>query len=1308
MDRGYTVNAPNKAAVVRVEAGADLTIAGRVQTTSGGQVKTGAGTLRLTYPGPNQLSNIGLSDAILNVGAGGDGPSQGFYSFGVADGRVVLGAPGQTNTLGGRLVIGLYTTTAAGAETAGELEIAGGVLNLGGNTLAVGRSNGTSTTAPAGLNSKITVTGGSLTNAGYISLGYNAVLSLAGFNARPSMSLSGGHVHVQNVYLAESSGASSEAHFSGGALDATTTFRLAMASNTVATLTLSGDTVLRTASSVNLEVPYGGTGATGTLRLNGGTLQVRNIVRNGNAGSGTVYFSGGTVRPNASGQTLQNMSAVYVSTNGASVDTSLADYTIQQNLLHDPALGGTDGGLAKSGTGTLTLFGYGSTYTGPTLVSAGTLCVAGLLPPANDVTVASDGELLVGGSATQTVAAASLTLAGSAKLAFAFKLDGASNDRLALSASPALAGKRIALYQLNTRLPFTKNGTYTLLAYSGADPDTTGLSVANAAYGKSYAFSASAGSLTMTISSDAGAASIWAVDASGSWSTAANWTIPPADAAGSSARFDDAITSAATVTTAGETAGALYFNNALGYTLAGDGLTLNGGAAPAAVTVETGSHRLDAPLILSGDAVLDVAPAALLQLGTVNGASSTLTAQGNGTLALTAGPSVQSFLLNVQELSASNSLTVASPITLQRTVTLRPALSTTTTVSSVVSGSSGLTKAGSSTLALSGANTYTGPTTVSAGTLLANSLANGGAASALGASPAAAASLQLGPATFRYTGPAATVNRGYTLAAGSNPVRAATLWTDGDLTLGGACSCSSGAFIKAGPGTLRYTYANGAQTLAVVESAVDNLLNTGVNGDSPTTGFSGFTVSNGKVILGAAGQTNTINVRITVGHYTTTAASAETAGELQLDSGVINCNSTVSIGRGNGTSATAPGGLTSRLTVNGGLFNMTLLATGYLGGAPAATFNARPAVDLNAGTLNVSTYAQIGESRGAIAAFNVRGGTLRCSGQNGSSGLTLGGPQNPSGTGTLNLSGTGVVDVVHNVLLGTNAGGTGTVHLAGGTLVASNIVKGAGAGYVRFNGGTLTPRVPGRTLSGLTATFVSTNGAIVDTSLADGFTVAQNLLTDPALAGAGDGGLIKLGTNTLSLTGAGNTFNGPVSVRGGLLRARLGATNDLHVAGGAFFDALALPCAVGDLTGYGTLTNGEIALAGALNPGTNGAPAGARMTLQNLRLLGGSTFTCDWSTNSLGQVTNDFATVTAALSVDGPGFVDFGRTPSTPLPVPFTATIMSYASLSGSFAGWRAVNTGRTGSPLPTLIVSAAGGFVKVDVRFSGAVLLLR
>lgn len=1315
-DRGYTVAAgssPVRAAVLRLDN--DLTFGGQCLASSGALLKTGPGTLRYTYTGGTQTlaAAEGNADALLNTGANGDSPTAGFHGYTISNGKVILGAAGQTNLINNtRITVGHYTTTDAGAETAGELQIDDGVLSFN-NTLGIGRGNGTTVTAPGGLSSRLTVNGGAVTCA-ILSLGYVGGAPAATFNARPVADINAGLLDAMGeIRIGESQGSVATVNLRGGTLRCPSS-RIVLGGSAGGTgnpcgtgiLNLSGTGVLDVAQNVVLALNAGG--STGVVHLMGGTLIACNIAK-GAGNLGVIVFNGGCLQPRAAGYTMSGLTAAYVSTNGAVIDTTLADYAIGQNLLHAPDAPDADGGLVKLGAHTLTLSSYASTYTGPTVVSNGTLCIAGGLPDNNALAVAAAGEALIGGSATQSVAAASLALDAGATLGFAFALDGSTNDRLTVASSPSFApGSRIALYQLNNRLPFTQNGTYTLLAYSGADPAAANLSCANAAYGKSYAFAASGGNLTVTIAPDTAAASVWNVDASGDWSTGANWSVAPASAAGTQVRFDSAVTAPATVTTAGETVGEIFFNNLNGYTLGGSGLTLDNDTAPALVNVESGSHTLSAPLTLNDNTTINLTSSTFLTLGPASGASATLTAQGNGTLALTAAPSVQSLVFDVPEVGLSNTLTIAPPVTLLRSLTVRPALGTTTTFSGVISGAANLTKVGSSTLSLSADNTYNGRTVVAEGTLTAGTLANGGMASSIGASPSAAVNWALGPATFRYAGPSATIDRGYHLAAGNNPVRAAVMRLDNDLTIGGMCTVWFGAFLKTGTGTLRYTYP-GAQTLANVEGG-DGLLNIGANGDSPTVGFYGYSISSGKVIMGVPGQTNTINNRITIGLYTTTAAGAETVGELELVDGVLNCNTTLSVGRGNGTTVTAPGGISSRFTVNGGTANFFLIGAGYAAGAPTSSFNARPVIDINAGTVNVTSDTRMGDSKGSVATLNVRGGTFRCLGHNNYAGLTLGGAQPDSGTGVLNLMGTGIVDIVHNVLLGAGSStpGNGTLHLEGGTLIASNIVRGAGVGTARFNGGTFRPRSPNRTMTGLTAAYVSTNGAVFDTTLADGYTVAQNLLHDSALAGTADGGLVKLGANTLSLTGTGNTFNGPVDVRAGLLRARLGGTNDLSVAASAFFDALGDRCTVGDLTGTGTLTNGVIALTGALDAGTNGAPAGAKMTVQNLNLVKGSTFVCTWSTNTLGKVTNDFVTVSGTLAPEGAGFFDLGRTEANPIPMPFKTTVMSYGDLSGNFAGWKAVNTGVPSGRALATVVTAANGFVSLEVRYSGTLIMVR
>jgi len=131
-----------------------------------------------------------------------------------------------------------------------------------------------------------------------------------------------------------------------------------------------------------------------------------------------------------------------------------------------------------------------------------------------------------------------------------------------------------------------------------------------------------------------------------------------------------------------------------------------------------------------------------------------------------------------------------------------------------------------------------------------------------------------------------------------------------------------------------------------------------------------------------------------------------------------------------------------------------------------------------------------------------------------------------------------------------------------------------------------------------------------------------------------------------------------------------------------------------------------IAVTGTLDAGTNNAPAGAAMAVQNLSLAGGSTLACDWTTNALGQVTNDFVAVSNILASEGPGFLDLGRTETNAITVPFSATIMSYRTFQGTFTGWKAVNTGLPENKAFATVVTAADGFVTLEIRYGGTIIL--
>jgi len=79
-------------------------------------------------------------------------------------------------------------------------------------------------------------------------------------------------------------------------------------------------------------------------------------------------------------------------------------------------------------------------------------------------------------------------------------------------------------------------------------------------------------------------------------------------------------------------------------------------------------------------------------------------------------------------------------------------------------GTAGLTKTGTGELILTAANTFNGPVTVNQGTLNVTWISNVNGANPLGQSPAAATNLLLANGTtLRYTGGAATCNRGFTI-----------------------------------------------------------------------------------------------------------------------------------------------------------------------------------------------------------------------------------------------------------------------------------------------------------------------------------------------------------------------------------------------------------------------------------------------------------------------------------------------------------------------------------------------------------------
>lgn len=109
--------------------------------------------------------------------------------------------------------------------------------------------------------------------------------------------------------------------------------------------------------------------AKGALLLAGGTLVAPNLTQVAGSTS-SITWDGGTFRP-SSAATLSGMTTNQVAAGGAVVDVSLVDsFTIDQTLTHASACEGADGGLTKTGAGTL-LLKKPMAFTGPLSVLDG-------------------------------------------------------------------------------------------------------------------------------------------------------------------------------------------------------------------------------------------------------------------------------------------------------------------------------------------------------------------------------------------------------------------------------------------------------------------------------------------------------------------------------------------------------------------------------------------------------------------------------------------------------------------------------------------------------------------------------------------------------------------------------------------------------------------------------------------------------------------------------------------------------------------------------------------------------------------------
>ncbi|MGA7438815.1 MAG: autotransporter-associated beta strand repeat-containing protein [Luteibacter sp.] len=487
---------------------------------------------------------------------------------------------------------------------------------------------------------------------------------------------------------------------------------------------------------------------------------------------------------------------------------------------------------------------------------------------------------------------------------------------------------------------------------------------------------------------------------------------------------------------------------------------------------------------------------------------------------------------------------------------------------------------GTGSVVLTGANTYTGGTTLSGSTLNINSIANGGQASAIGASTADASNLVLEGGTLRYTGATASTDRGFTLVNGG-PSR--TIQVDGaaDLTFSGQVTSPDDAgFTKTGTGTLTLTNATndfiGPVTVSGGTLAVSTLADGGQASSigEGTSDPANLVLQTGGT-LEYTGATTTTDRGFTLGTGGGQVA-VDQASTMVTDSGTV-------IGAGG-------------LTKNGA---GTLLLSGantYTGGTTVAagTLKAGSAQAFG-GQANGTGVGPVSVASGATLDMNNFTATM--GGLNGAGNVALGsGTLQVNGTGTFtgNVSGTGGVTALTGANQAMNGCGnsyTGPTNIAGGQLSTDCLANGGQNSGV----GASTSAPANLTLTNgtlvYTGTDVSTDRGIQVVTA--GTVSVSNAGTTLEVSGQvqGAGSLTKQGAGTLILSNNTNSYAGTFVTAGTLRVGKQGAlgTTSMSLANteGTLLDLNGFDTSVTGLGGGGS-TGGNITLGGATLTITSG------------------------------------------------------------------------------------------------------------------------
>ena len=1290
-----------------VTGGKATTISGIVSGT-GDVTKTGTGSLTLS--GNNNYSGTtNLATGSLTIGSD-TAVGTGLLVIGSGSSSTTLAATGATRTLGNAVQVGrnfsfnstndlIFSSTVTLSGNRKVTVGSTGALTLGGVVTSTNRSLTKLGTGTLALNGVNTFSGGLLLSAGTVTVGNNAAAGTG------TLTLGTGTIQagVSGLTLANAItftgnttyGGTLNLSFSGaGNLSGPRTFTV-LNPNTTFSGVISGANSLSKAGAGTLTLGGANTFSAGTNIQNG------TLVLDSNTAGGTATITVGDALATGTapasllfsataGRTVANALSVPVGSTGmrtigglntTGVDIFSGTVALGTDATLTEGTGGEvnftgivsgAGGITKTGAGTVRLSNT-NTFSGATLVSAGTLAYGASNALGTGSVNVNGGTLDMGASQTDSVGAVTLS-SGS--------IIGSGTSALTSTSGFAVqSGTISAILAGAVGLTKDTSGTVTL---SGANifSGTTTVSLGTLSYGANDAL----GTGALTVSGGTLDMGTGRTDSVGAVTLTSGSLLGGAGSVLTS-------TSGFTLQSGTVTA-ALAGSVALTKNTTGTVLISGANAYTGATTISAGTLRLGATETLPNASAVTVSAGATLDMNDLTDTVGSLAGAGN-------------LLLGAGTLIAGGD-------------------NTSTSFTGTAGGSGGITKNGTGTLTLGGTNSFTGATNVNTGTL-----ALGSAASA----PASSRVTVAGGAIFNVAGFSAGI--GSLAGAGSVTLGAGTLSAGGDgtsSTFSGIVS-GTGGFTKAGTGTLTMMGANsftGALTVSaggvtfsgatgtatgatsvtiqsgaslildnasaanadrIGNSAVINIqggnltLNSGASGTNETVGqlnllsSAGVTVTHngtaaqssaltfssmGSVTAGATlnfagtGLGGALGTAATGPHiFITGQANGLIGGWARVGSdfasyganGVsafsayytgslgVNVNDPSTIVQLSSTSAAAAYTLTNAGTTSDGGLLVTDLALVDLGASATRTLNL-----VNGGLIKKSVPDSVISGAGRLTAGGTVAGNLNVAVEAART-LTISSAiiNNAGADGIYGNAGDGVVGVVKSdlgtlVLSGANTF-SGDVFLNEGALsIAADAGFGAVTNDIFLSGGTLM------ITAGFTANsgrrFVIAAGLTSTLDVAAAQTLLLTGLSDLLATGSTASTLVKTGAGDLVLADSNPNFTGTARISSGALELRLATslgTGTITLNGGTlrlradtsttFTNPIAL--LADSAIAASVLTSGTPALSlGTVGIGAQtlslSASGGATLGLGGTALSGNATFNTTAGTTTLGAISGAY------------------------------------------------------------------------------------